>query len=124
MTATRKKVLVVDDEEDFATLSAVRIEEAGYDVFTETDGDKVLTRVEEIKPDLLVLDVMLQANDGLSILKKLKKEVSDMPIIIVTGKAVIMNEIFALEGSSGFFKKPVDIKALVKRIKELIGNNQ
>ena len=119
----KKKVLIVDDEEDFVTLSAVRVEEAGYEVFTETDGNKVMARVRDIKPDLVVLDIMLLGSDGLTLLKKLKKEFSDMPVIVVTGKAFMMAEIFVIEGSSGFFKKPADLKELVKRINELIGNN-
>ena len=120
----KKKVLIVDDEEDFATLSAVRVEEAGYEVFTETDGNKVLSRVRDVKPDLVVLDIMLLGTDGLTLLKKLKKEFSDVPVIVVTGKAFMMSEVFAMEGSSGFFKKPADLKELVKRINELIGSNR
>ncbi|MBI4970616.1 MAG: response regulator [Candidatus Omnitrophica bacterium] len=118
----KKKILIVDDEEDFATLSAVRIEEAGYEVYTESDGEKVLDRVRQIRPDLVVLDIMLLGVDGLTVLKKIKKEMKDLPVIVVTGKAIMMSEVFTMEGAAGFFKKPADLKALVKRIQELIGN--
>ena len=116
-----KKVLIVDDDEDFSVLAAVRIEEAGYKVEAETDGGKVLGRVRDIHPDLLLLDIMLGGDgDGFSILKKIKKEMPDLPVIVVTGKAVMMSDIFSMEGSSGFFKKPPDFKELVSRIKDLI----
>lgn len=120
---SKKKILVVDDEEDFSTLAAVRLEEAGYEVNMESEGLNVLKRVRQVKPDLIVLDIMLIGIDGLSLLKNLKKEVTDVPVLIVTGKAKMMKEVFEMEGSAGFFTKPVDLKILVKRIQELIGNN-
>ena len=70
----KKRILIVDDEEDFAQLSQIRLEDAGYDVFTESNGDKVMDRVKELKPDLVVLDIMLLGEDGFSLLKKLKKK--------------------------------------------------
>ena len=119
----KKRVLIVDDDQDFATLSAIRLEEAGYEVYSETEGMRVLQRVNEVRPDLVILDIMLAGVDGLNLLKNLRKAALSVPIIIITGKATMMKDVFEMEGSAGFFPKPVDTKLLVKRIKELIGNN-
>lgn len=128
--AGKKKILIVDDEEEFSTLVALRLEDAGYEAMTESDGDRVFNRIKETKPDLVILDIFLLGVDGLTILKKLKKEginnisLADIPVIVITGKAVMMKDVFEVEGAAGFFKKPVDVKVLVKRIKELIGNSE
>jgi len=126
----KKKVLIVDDEEDFSTLISIRLNEGGYEVYSESEGKNVIKRVKEIKPDLVVLDIFLLGMDGLTILQKLKKEgienvsLADIPVIVVTGKAVLMNEIFEVEGCVGFFRKPIDVKKLVTRVKELIGESE
>ncbi len=126
----KKKILIIDDEEDFATLISIRLVEAGYEVFSESEGERAIDRVKEIKPDLIVLDIFLLGVDGLTLLKEMKNEginkvpLEDIPIIVVTGKAVLMNEIFEVEGSVGFFRKPLDVKKLVTRVEELIGDSQ
>ncbi len=119
----KKRILIVDDEEDFAQLSAIRLEEAGYDVFTETKGEKVMERVKELKPDLVVLDIILLGEDGFSVLKKLKKNLPDIFVVVVSGRAFMMDDVFKMEGAAGVYKKPIDFKALVKRVQELIGSN-
>ncbi|MBI4397869.1 MAG: response regulator [Candidatus Omnitrophica bacterium] len=115
----RKKILIVDDEEDFATLSALRIGEAGFEVHIETDGGKAFQRIQELNPDAVLLDIMLQTDDGLSLLKKIKKEMPQVIVIVITGKAMLMGDIFKMEGAAAFFKKPIDVKELVKKIQEL-----
>ena len=117
----KKKIFIIDDEEDFATLASVRLEEAGYEVYSETEGKRALERAKALQPDIIFLDVVLLGSDGLTLLKKLKKELASVPIVMVTGKAVMMKEIFEMEGASAFFKKPLDFKQLVNKVKELIG---
>ena len=119
----KKKILIIEDEEDFATLVSIRLEEAGFEVHSEIRGDHALSRVNELKPDLVVLDYFLSRGDGFTILRKIKERsaTSPIPVILVTGKATMMEDVFRVEGAADFFRKPVDMKTLVARVKELIG---
>lgn len=116
-----KRILIVDDEEDFITLISVRLEEAGFEVYAETDGTRALQKARELKPDVVLLDVMLPGTDGLVLMKAVKKELPNIPVVILTGKAVMMKDVFNMEGASGFFKKPVDFKELVLKVRGLVG---
>jgi len=125
----KKKILIIDDEKDFLELISIRLEDEGYEIYTESDGEQVLDQINKVKPDLVILDVVLVGSDGLTLLRKLKREsvnhisLKDIPVIVVTGKAVMMKEIFEVEGCDGFFNKPIDLKVLGKRIRELIGSD-
>ena len=117
----KKRVLIVDDDEDFCALASVRLEEGGLEVHTDSEGNHLVEKVKQVKPDLIVLDVMLAHLDGLTLFKQMKREGIQVPVVVVTGKAVMMKEVFEMEGAKGFFQKPVDLKAFVKYLKGLVG---
>ena len=117
----KKKILIIEDEEDFATLVTIRLEEAGFEVALEPNGDHAISRIKESKPSLVILDYYLSKGDGFTVIRKMKADaaLSPIPVILVTGKAVMMEDVFRVEGAVEFFKKPVDMKILVNRVKEL-----
>ncbi|MDN8782706.1 response regulator, partial [Staphylococcus aureus] len=75
-----QKVLVVDDEQSIVTLLKYNIEQAGYQVIVAYDGVQALEKVNEEKPDLVVLDVMLPEKDGIEVCKTIRSDKNQVPI--------------------------------------------
>ena len=78
-----KKILVVDDEKPISEIVKYNFVKEGYEVFTAYDGEEALEKVEEVEPDLIILDLMLPKMDGLEVAREVRKT-HDMPIIMVT----------------------------------------
>jgi two-component system alkaline phosphatase synthesis response regulator PhoP/two-component system response regulator VicR len=84
-----KKILVVDDERPIVRLVQVNLEHAGYEVVTAYDGKEALEKVEQEKPDLIILDVMMPQMDGFEVMQRLQAnpKTRDIPVIMLTAKA-------------------------------------
>ncbi|MEM0011514.1 MAG: response regulator [Candidatus Bathyarchaeia archaeon] len=84
-----KKILVVDDERPIVRLVQVNLEHAGYEVVTAYDGREALEKVEQEKPDLIILDVMMPQMDGFEVIQRLQAnpKTRDIPVIMLTAKA-------------------------------------
>jgi len=85
----QKKILAVDDERHIVRLIQVNLERAGYKVITAYDGREALKKIEEERPDLVVLDVMMPNMNGLETLKQIRSTptMRDLPVIMLTAKA-------------------------------------
>ena len=83
-----KKILVVDDEPNIVKLVESRLKASGYDVATAKDGQDAIAKAKQIKPDLILLDIMMPGMNGQEVLKELKKDasVSAIPVIMLTAK--------------------------------------
>jgi len=84
-----RKILTVDDEKHIVRLIQVNLERHGYEVVTAYDGREALQKVDEERPDLVILDVMMPYMDGFEVLQNLKRnpETRDIPVIMLTAKA-------------------------------------
>jgi two-component system, OmpR family, alkaline phosphatase synthesis response regulator PhoP len=84
-----RKILAVDDEKHIVRLVQVNLERQGYEVVTAFDGKEALQKVEEERPDLVVLDVMMPYMDGFEVLQNLRRNPStrEIPVIMLTAKA-------------------------------------
>jgi len=89
-----KRVLVVDDDENTVRFLSVALSENGYEPVQAFDGDEGLKKVEESKPDLILLDVMMPKKTGFVLFKQLRKneEFKDIPVIMLTGVADVLEE--------------------------------
>ncbi|MFA6142779.1 MAG: response regulator [Candidatus Omnitrophota bacterium] len=119
--AEKKKILVVDDEYEFVDLLKARLEASGYEVFTALDGDEGLSKFKSVKPDALLLDIMMPGTDGLEVLRRIRLEDKVVPIFIVT--AFSNEERFKIAtkfNASGFIIKTSDLKAEIKNIQAAI----
>lgn len=122
-----KRILVVDDEPDAVELVAFNLKGAGFDVITAEDGEVALTKARNFAPDLIVLDVMLPAVDGLEVCKILRRDpaTSGLPIIMLTAKAGEIDRVLGLElGADDYVTKPFSPRELVLRIKNLLSRRQ
>ena len=78
------KILVVDDEEHIRYLYSEELSEAGYEVITTDSGHKLLEKIEDERPDLIVLDIKMVDYNGLDLLQDIRKEFYDLPVVLCT----------------------------------------
>jgi len=104
-----KQVLVVDDDENTRRFLSVALSENGYDPITACDGEEGLTQIQESKPDLILLDVMMPKKTGFVLFKQLrrKEEYKDIPVIMLTGVAEVLEEDES-KASDDTFERPFD----------------
>src|ERR1700737_1898904 len=119
-TAVSSKVLVVDDEVHIVELARLYLTREGYEVEGVGDGAQAMTRFSQLKPDLVILDIMLPGTDGLMICKEIRK-LSQVPIIMLTARDEVTDKVVGLEvGADDYLTKPFHPQELVARAKALL----
>jgi two-component system OmpR family response regulator len=117
MTETRPRILVVDDEENIRFLVTTALSLAGMDTVTAATGFEALDKVYRERPDLIVLDVMIPGVDGFAILRRLRDQGSQVPIIFLTARDQSADRVKGLsEGGDDYIVKPFDVAELVARV--------
>ncbi len=112
-----KKILVVDDEKPISDIVKFNLTKEGYEVHVAADGEEALQKVDEVHPDLILLDLMLPKMDGLEVARQVRKNY-DMPIIMVTAKDSELDKVLGLElGADDYVTKPFSNRELVARVK-------
>ncbi|RRN74230.1 DNA-binding response regulator [Peribacillus simplex] len=120
-----KKILVVDDEQSIVTLLQYNLEQAGYSVITALDGEQGLQAAVDIRPDLVVLDLMLPKMDGLEVCKQLRQQKINIPILMLTAKDDEFDKVLGLElGADDYLTKPFSPREVVARIKAILRRSQ
>ncbi|MBO8175862.1 response regulator YycF [Aeribacillus pallidus] len=119
-----KKILVVDDEKPIAEILQFNLQKEGYEVHCAFDGDEALQMVEEIKPDLILLDIMLPNRDGMEVCREVRKKY-EMPIIMLTAKDSEIDKVLGLElGADDYVTKPFSTRELIARVKANLRRHQ
>lgn len=119
----KKRILLIEDEEDIAALIKLYAELHGYKLHVEVDGVNGYRAIEREKPDLVILDVMLPGQNGFDVCRKVKNnsELKNIPIVMLTAKDEEMDVILGLElGADDFVSKPFSPKVLFCRIKAIL----
>jgi adenylate cyclase len=117
------RILVVDDVRDNVEILQMRLESQGYEVATAGDGVEALEKVRELRPDLVLLDIMMPKMDGIEAVKQIKADLSlpFIPVILVTARADAKDVIAGLEsGGDDYLTKPVDHAALSARVRAML----
>ncbi len=120
---SRAEILIVEDEEEIRELVRYNLERGGYQVAGTDSGDDALTRVRSLKPDLIVLDLMLPGLDGLSVCRILKEdpETRSVPIIMLTARGEEKDIVAGLElGADDYVTKPFSPRILLSRIEAVL----
>ena len=118
-----KKILVVDDEKDIVDILKEILKHEGYDVETAFDGEEGLKKVVEIKPDLVVADVMMPKMDGYEFVRKMKEDpsVSSIPVIFLTAKDQTTDRYKGLSlGVVAYIVKLFDLDELRETVREVL----
>jgi len=114
------RILVVDDEPAVTDLLAYNLRKAHYDVLTAADGRTALRLARESKPDLILLDLMIPAVDGLDVCRELRKT-SAVPIIMITARGEEVDRVVGLElGADDYVTKPFSVRELMARVKAVL----
>jgi len=114
-----EKILLVDDEEAFATALSERLENRGLKVVTAENGPEAIDKVKEERFDAVILDLLMPEMDGIETLKYLLNENPDLQIILLTGHGSLEKGIEAMKvGAMDFLEKPANIEKLMEQIKE------
>ena len=112
--------MVVDDEKHILELARLYLTREGYEVEGVGDGAQALMRFGQLKPDLVILDIMLPGSDGLTICKEIRKQ-SQVPIIMLTARDEVTDKVVGLEvGADDYLTKPFHPQELVARAKALL----
>ncbi len=113
-------ILIVDDDRDIRSLLAEYLENNGYRVFAAADGQAMWPLLEQKKPELLVLDLNLPGEDGLSLCRRLRSN-SALPVIMLTARSDPLDRILGLEmGADDYLPKPFEPRELLARIRSVL----
>lgn len=113
-------ILIVEDEDSFVEALTVGLNREGFRVEVAQDGATALTRFHEVKPDLVLLDLMLPRVSGIDVCREIRKT-STVPIIMVTAKSAEIDMVVGLEvGADDYITKPYRMRELVARLRALL----
>ena len=122
-----KNILIIDDEEDPRTYLETLFRDNGYNTVTATDGDEAWPIVQESRPDLITLDIIMARETGVKFYRKLCKdpELAKIPVVICSGvtryKELFDRDHLTMPKPLAFVEKPIDTALLLKIVKDAIG---
>jgi len=120
---SREHILVVDDEKDIRELVRHHLEKDGYVVSEVGLGEEAVPRARKVRPDLILLDLMLPGVDGFTVCRSLKQDetVRDIPVIMLTAKGTEADIVTGLElGADDYVTKPFSPRILVARVRSVL----
>lgn len=115
------RLLVVDDEPNIRDLLAASLRFAGFEVTTAANGNEALRSVAEHQPDLIVLDIMMPDMDGFTVLRRLRSQGYETPVLFLTAKDEMEDKIRGLTaGGDDYVTKPFSLEEVVARIRAVL----
>src|SRR5881396_1698373 len=117
---TQQTVLVVDDEEAIAEAVRARLQSEGFQVAVAGDGPEAIALCEQIRPDLVVLDLMLPGMDGLEVCRQIQRD-RWVPVLMLTARTEEADKVagFAV-GADDYLTKPFSLRELVVRVRAIL----
>lgn len=112
-----KRILIVDDERPIVDILKFNLEKEGFATTVAYDGEQAINVALSVKPDLILLDLMLPKTDGFNVCKEIRKHLT-CPIIMLTAKEEVVDKIIGLElGADDYMTKPFSIREVIARVK-------
>jgi DNA-binding response OmpR family regulator len=121
-----KKILIVDDDQDLVKLLVRKLTQANFEALVAFDASQAMSLARKETPNLILLDMKLPAGGGLGTLQNLKNSMktSMIPVIIITGQDTVPTQREVQNyGVEHIMTKPLDMEALIQKIKELLGED-
>ncbi|WP_081949009.1 winged helix-turn-helix domain-containing protein [Litchfieldella xinjiangensis] len=117
-------VLIIEDDDRLASLTRDYLEANGFKVTVEADGARGVERIVDLQPDLVILDLMLPGEDGLSICRRARPDYAG-PILMLTARTDDMDQVLGLEmGADDYVPKPVQPRVLLARMRALMRRSE
>lgn len=118
----RKKILILDDDQDILDIVSYLLTESGFDVQTLSSGEEVFSAISRFSPDLVLMDVMLGDLDGRVICSSLKENdrTNHIPVILISGTHDLSRSLDQRGAPNDFIPKPFDIGQLLHKVKALL----
>ena len=119
----RKKILLIDDEQDILEIISYNLEKEGYQVFTASNGNEVLVKAKEILPDLILLDVMMPEKDGIETCQDLRKlkELQKTLIVFLSARSEEFSQLAGYQaGANDYIVKLIKPKVLISKVAALL----
>jgi len=119
----KRRILIVDDEQELVSMIKMRLAAAGYDTLEAYDGQDALAKARKENPDLIILDLMLPKMDGYKVCRMLKfdEKYKKIPIIMLTARMQDSDKETGIEvGADAYMTKPFDSQLLLAKIEELL----
>ena len=119
MEAAKKKILIADDEQDILEIISYNLTKEGYEIYTAKDGMEAIDKANQVKPDLIILDIMMPKKTGIEVCEILRTQPSfhDTLIIFLTALSDEGSQVKGLElGADDYLNKPISPKVLVSRV--------
>ena len=114
----KKKILIVDDEKPIVEILTYNLHKEGYETIEAYDGEQAITLALTQKPDLILLDIILPKVDGLTVCKRIRHTLTNVPILILSAKDEEIDKILGLElGADDYITKPFSVRELMARVK-------
>jgi CheY-like chemotaxis protein len=116
-----KKILLVDDDQDFAQLLEFDFRKRGFEVVKAHNGEDGLVKAAAEKPNIIILDIKMPKMDGYTFVRRLKKDpdTKNLPLIVLTSYEP-MKDMFQLEGVSDYFVKSANMENLMKTVEKYL----
>ena len=116
-STTKRRVLVVDDEDNVTHLVSSALRFDGFETITADNGTSALHKIAEYDPDLVVLDVMMPGKDGFGVLQELRASGSQVPVIFLTARDAANDRVSGLRaGADDYVVKPFSVEELLARV--------
>lgn len=123
MSTMNQTILLVDDEDDILEFLSYNLKKNGYNVYTASDGEEGIKKALKVKPDLIILDVMMPKMDGIEACDQLRQlpELENPIIIFLTARSEDYSQIAGYDvGADDYISKPIKPKVLVSKVKSLL----
>ncbi len=115
------RALVVDDEPSISELVSMALRYEKFDVRTAASGQSAVAQAKEFQPDIIVLDIMLPDFDGLEVMRRIRVDNADVPVLFLTAKDSIVDRVVGLTaGGDDYVTKPFSVEELVARIRGIV----
>lgn len=122
MESSAKKILIADDEPDILEIVSYNLSKEGYEIYTAKDGKEAIEKAKQLRPDLIILDIMMPKKTGVEVCRILRSQTlfEDTLIIFLTALSDEASQIKGLEtGADDYVNKPISPKVLVSRVNAL-----
>ena len=118
------RVLIVDDEPDILLMLRINLEAEGYQTALAADGETAMRRIDDVTPDVMLLDVMMPVMDGWSVLEALANRTDPPRVIVLSAKTATRDMVRALDlGAAEYLTKPFDPEGLLATVRRVIDSD-